>query len=405
MRTLALVLSLSSLPLVPASVSASTNGDAPPVTDTTREPEVVGGRQAPVGKWNDTAAVMVSDGYSACTGTLIAPNVVITAGHCIGIGIESVKLGVNDWMSSGGEEIPVMREVEYPNSQSTYDVGLLILARDSMYPPRVIASGCVTERSLKDGAPVHIVGYGAINEEGDQYTSEMREAESTIVDADCSGGRGCNGSVYPGGEVAAGGGGIDACFGDSGGPLYLDDPSGILLVGVTSRGFYDADLPCSEGGIWVRPDAVMDWIESTAQITLPRATCNNAPTATADSTELEVASGEIVSATIEVTDADQNDTHTFATGTPAMHGDVATDEDGSVHYRAREDYLGPDSFTVVVSDTGVPAMTTTVSFTVNVVESTGDGGCGCRTGGEGAPGTAVLVGLALLIPLRRRRRR
>ncbi len=399
MRTLPMLLTMT---IVPASVSASTESDPAPQPSAPSAPDVVGGRQAPVGKWNDAAAAMVGD-QPACSGTLIAPNVVITAGHCINIGIDSVKLGVNDFTAPGGEQIAVMRQVSYPNWEGTFDVGLLILARESTYTPRVLATGCALERSLHAGATAHIVGYGAIDESGNQYTSELREAETTITDPDCTGGRGCNGTVAPGGELGAGGGGVDACFGDSGGPLYLDDPSGVMLVGVTSRGYRGTELPCSEGGIWVRPDAVIDWIEATASITLPRATCGSPPTATADSTELEVEPGEIVSTGIDVSDPDAADTHTFATGTPAMYGDVATDEDGEVHYRAHEDYLGPDSFTVVVSDSGVPSMSVTVSFTVNVVEDTGGGGC--RVAGSSAPGVAVLLGLALLVPLRRRRRR
>lgn len=399
MRTWPVLLTMT---IVPATVSASTGNDPTPEPSVSAAPDVVGGRQAPAGKWNDTAAAMGGD-QPICSGTLIAPNVVITAGHCINVGIDSVKLGVNDFTSPGGETIAVSRQVSYPNWQGTYDVGLLILASESAYPPRILATGCVLERSLHAGSAAHIVGYGAIDEAGNQYTSELREAETTISDPDCTGGRGCNGSVAPGGELGAGGGGVDACFGDSGGPLYLDDPSGIMLVGVTSRGYQGTDLPCSEGGIWVRPDAVIEWIEATAAVTIPRATCGSPPTATADSTELEVESGGVVTTDIEVSDPDEADTHTFAAGTPAMHGDVATDENGEVAYRAREDYLGPDSFTVVVSDSGVPSSSVTISFTVNVVEDTGGGGC--RVAGSGAPGVAVLLGLALLAPLRRRRRR
>lgn len=400
MRTVALLLTLS---MTPAGVAASTGTGGEPVEPDPSTPDVVGGHQAPAGKWNDAAAAMSGD-QPICTGTLIAPTVVITAGHCINVGIDSVKLGVNDFTSPGGETIAVSRQVAYPNWSGTYDVGLLILASESSYAPRVIATGCALERSLHAGSPAHIVGYGAIDEQGNQYTSELREADTTITDPDCTGGRGCNGSVAPGGELGAGGDGVDACFGDSGGPLYLDDPSGIMLVGVTSRGYRGTDAPCSEGGIWVRPDAVIDWIEATAAITIPRATCGSPPSATADDSELEVEPGDVVTTTIDVSDPDATDTHSFATGTPAMHGDVATDEDGAVHYRAHADYLGPDSFTVVVTDSGVPAMSSTVSFTVNVVEDAGGGG-GCRVGGTSAPGLAALLALALLAPLRRRRRR
>jgi MYXO-CTERM domain-containing protein len=396
------ILLATALLALPVSLAASPDQESGPAEPGARRvPDVVGGRQAPVGKWDDAAGVIFDDEYVGCTGTLIAPDLVITAGHCIG-GITGVKLGVNDWTSPGGETIAVVEEIEHPNSWGTYDVGVLVLAQPSSYAPRIIATGCVLDRSLKPGAAAHIVGYGAIDEEGNQYTSELREAETTITDPECTGGRGCNGSVSPGGELGAGGNGVDACFGDSGGPLYLVDESGNYLVGVTSRGYYDAELPCEEGGIWVRPDAVIDWIETTTGKTLPRATCNTAPAATAESIMLEVEQGEVVSTTIAVTDADATDTHSFQTGTAALHGDVVTDPDGSVHYRAAEDYEGTDTFTVVVADSGVPSLTATVTFTVTVVPNEG-GGCGCRAGGT-TPGTAALLALAVLLTLRRRRR-
>ena len=47
----------------------------------------------------------------------------------------------------------------------------------------------------------------------------------------------------------------------------------MYLAGVTSRGFDDAHLPCSEGGIYVRADAVIDWIEAEAGIELPAPVC------------------------------------------------------------------------------------------------------------------------------------
>ena len=45
-------------------------------------------------------------------------------------------------------------------------------------------------------------------------------------------GMGCNPNVAPGGEFIAGGSGTaDSCFGDSGGPVYLDTPAGPVLIG------------------------------------------------------------------------------------------------------------------------------------------------------------------------------
>ena len=73
---------------------------------------VVGGQRAQAGVWPDTAAVVFSGNSVGCTGVLVAPNVVLTAGHCIG-GITDVILDSIDYTSNQGERIRVQREIEY----------------------------------------------------------------------------------------------------------------------------------------------------------------------------------------------------------------------------------------------------------------------------------------------------
>ena len=144
---------------------------------------VVGGDQAPEGLWDDCAAVYFGN-QVGCTGTLIAPNVVLTAAHCIG-GIDKVKLATNDYRQ-GGEELRVIQEIAHPSHWSNYDVGVLVLARDAETEPRPIAQGCILDEYLYDGAEVAIVGYGAIDQWGHQYTPLLQEAYTTVVDHDCS---------------------------------------------------------------------------------------------------------------------------------------------------------------------------------------------------------------------------
>src|SRR5688500_8711625 len=133
LRTAAAALALCVVPTAAAGSSptgAQEPGAAP-------EAQVVGGRQATLGRWDDAVGVYFQGtSWPSCTGTLIAPTVVLTAGHCIG-GVSSVQLGVNDFTMPGGETIDVVQEIEYPDSQSTFDVGILILAQPSAYTPRV----------------------------------------------------------------------------------------------------------------------------------------------------------------------------------------------------------------------------------------------------------------------------
>jgi len=223
-------------------------------------PPVVGGHEVEAGMWEDTAAIYFGNEVG-CTGVLIAPDVVITAGHC-NEGIDRVKLGTNDY-NNGGEIIRVAEIHEYPNSLSTYDLAILILEKSSDIEPRVIAQDCILDDHLYDGADVTIVGYGAIDPQGYQYVSTLMEGTTVIDDADCTElSTGCNASVSPEGELGAGArDNVDSCYGDSGGPLYLNTDEGDFLVGITSRGYNSSSWDCGHGGIYVRPDAVIDWIE------------------------------------------------------------------------------------------------------------------------------------------------
>jgi MYXO-CTERM domain-containing protein len=337
-----------------------------------------------------------------CTGTLIAPDLVLTAGHCIG-GVSRVKLGEVDLTSPAGEEIVVAREVEHPDSFSTYDVGLLILEEPSSYTPRVVATGCVLERYAVNGAEVEIVGWGAIDQEGSQETDVLMEARSSITDIDCTGGRGCNTAVVPAGELGAGGNSVDSCFGDSGGPLYLLTDIGEYLIGITSRGYDDATRPCGEGGIYVRADAVIDWVEAESGQSLPRANCNAPPVPTVQLAQLEVEAGKSVSTRVTANDPDSADGHSYSVEAEPMHGRVGTNDDGTVTYAADDDFEGMDSFSVRVADDGIPSLSGVVELEVTVLPSEG---CGCRSSRSGAGGAAAIAIAALLalVPGRRRRR-
>lgn len=379
--------------LVPLAFAAASPASASPTAP------VVGGNPAQPGRWNDAAVVFFGD-VPGCTGTLIAPDLVLTAGHCIG-GASRVKLGEVDLTAPAGEEIAVAREVEYPDSFSTYDVGLLILEQPSTYTPRVIAIGCVLERYAANGAEVEIVGWGAIDQEGNQETDVLMAARSVITDIDCTGGRGCNTAVVPAGELGAGGDSVDSCFGDSGGPLYLLTDIGEYLIGVTSRGYDDASRPCGDGGIYVRADAVVDWVESESGQSLPRATCNAPPAPTALRGQLEVEAGESVSTRVTANDPDGADGHSYAVEAEPMHGSARTNEDGTVTYTADDDFEGTDHFSVRVADDGIPSLSAVVELDVTVLPSEGRG---CRSSRSDAGGAAA-VGIAALLALAPRRRR
>src|SRR5688572_16628570 len=61
---------------------------------------VINGTAVPAGKWPDAVAVLSATG--SCTGTLIAPDVVLTAGHCANPAPTTVIANTTNYNGTGG---------------------------------------------------------------------------------------------------------------------------------------------------------------------------------------------------------------------------------------------------------------------------------------------------------------
>ncbi len=318
---------------------------------------IVGGSPANPADWPDVVAIDAF-GALACTGTLIAPDVVLTAGHCVG-GASLVHAAEGDVAVLSG-----LAHAAWPN---TYDVGLLWLASPLSAPPRGLVVDCQADL-LVDGLPVTLVGFGAIDAEASEWPSVPYAAETTLRDADCGDlGSGCMPAVSPGGEMVAGGDGVDSCNGDSGGPIFVAGMEGLILAGVTSRAALPATVPCGDGGIYVRTDAVVDWLEENG-VAVIHPDCditvdppNLAPVVTVP--ELSVVTGAIVVTRLTV--VDDGDEVTATLGTAPTLG--VLDIDGQNLIYTAGSTPGEDVIDVVVTDDGSPPMSTTVVVTVQLV--------------------------------------
>jgi len=371
---------------------------------------VVGGEQAESGVWDDAAGIVFSSSYVGCTGVLIAPNLVLTAGHCYG-GISHALLGSTDWYSSEGEFYEVKRSIKYGDVYDGLDVSLLILEEDADYEPRIIATDCILDDYLSDGAEVAVVGYGNTLPNGNGSTSELNEGFTVVQDHDCDEAyidgiySGCNPQTSPGGEIAAGGNGVDACFGDSGGPLYLMTDEGAYLVGITSRALAGApgNAPCYYGGIYGRPDYIIDWIEEESGQTLERPQCNSAPELSAPDIEVKRGGSGISRITVDDPDGDEGG-FTYSIVKKPRNGTAKVSDSGKVTYDAERGFSGTDRIVVEVTDAGSPEYDASGPLSSEIkiqVQASGFGG-GCST----APTPRGLGLLALLLaPLAVFRRR
>jgi secreted trypsin-like serine protease len=371
---------------------------------------VIGGRNAAAGKWPDVAAILypTPEGDRVrCSGTLVAPTVVLTAGHCYNFRDpplpDNVLVGVTSLARPGdGETIPIRDGFAFPDAATTEDIAVLILARPSRFAPRKIATGWA-RADIVNGAAVSLVGFGAVNKLGDRFVDELQEATSTITDFDCSQSSGCNADAQPAGELAAGGMGIDTCPGDSGGPLYLNTSYGAVLAGVTSRSFDDAMFPCSDGGIYGRPDKIIDWLETTAGVPVTRG-----PEPEADA--IVAVRGDGGDTKIDVNDPASN-SHSFAITAPPAHGTAKVRSDGAVRVCVNPDAsAGDDELTVTITDAKRPSRAIAVAIKVHIEDGSpgppcdlddfASGGC-CDSRGRDGGVIPLAIGVALLIRRRR----
>ena len=257
-------------------------------------PLIIGGEDVPSGTYPWLVAVeRVADlggedgNFQAqfCSGTVIAPHWVLTAGHCmLRPGSSSafreaaelnVLVGSTDLITDPGELIDVEQIIVHEGFNFTSmvvenDIALLKLATPVGVDPVTLNSMAENEAP---GTESLTAGWGVTDEDLRIFPSRLQQVDVPLVsNQDCA-------AAYQQAIPAAaildqhicagflGEGGKDSCEGDSGGPLFLvDDQNPPVQLGITSFGVgcASAEFP----GVYTRVSSFLNWIEQNMVNTL-----------------------------------------------------------------------------------------------------------------------------------------
>lgn len=220
---------------------------------------IVGGEPTTIYEFPWQASMRVYNRHN-CGGSIISPNKILTAAHCIQgrpLAFVDVRVG-STYQKSGGEIIRVTQMIEHDEWDPitiNNDIGLLILAATLQYGPTIQPIPLAANGELISANEVALVsGWGLLSENGISPNQLHYVAVPIVDDNLCVKTIGIN----PNTMVCAGRfmeGGADSCQQDSGGPLVVNG----VLHGVVSfgNGCARPKLP----GVYARVAHFRNWID------------------------------------------------------------------------------------------------------------------------------------------------
>jgi secreted trypsin-like serine protease len=239
-------------------------------------PSIVGGERADPAQWPYAVAIF-RKGHMHCSGSVIGPTKVLTAGHCVaGFNLANFQVIVGRPTlrdQTVGQSIGVSSGRVHPDFEQTglHDVAVLNLAQPTSAAPVALATPDQSTAATQAELPLRVAGFGATNPFGVHLSGFLKQTTEIVrTDRRCL--KAYTRDLYaPESMICALGAKrkkpgrfkihTSACSGDSGGPLVADLPTGPVEVGTVSFGGALCGLPAAPT-VYSRVASSLDFINA-----------------------------------------------------------------------------------------------------------------------------------------------